>query len=161
MTAAAYEEWLHDNAVRWVALPAAPLDFSAGAERDLLERGLPFLEPVHESPNWRIWEVRDALPPVEGPAELVAAGADGFDLEASGTGDVLSASTARRTGRSCRGCLRVRGPVWLDDGAGAPTRPHQRPRPLQRRRGAPQGARRADGDEPVRTGAVNPPVTGK
>jgi hypothetical protein len=89
LTAASYESWLRDNAVRWVALPTAPLDFSAGAERDLLEAGQPYLRPVHESANWRIWEVSDALPPVEGPAKLVAAGADGFDLEATGTGDVL------------------------------------------------------------------------
>ncbi|MET0770274.1 MAG: hypothetical protein ABW081_10205, partial [Solirubrobacteraceae bacterium] len=58
LTPAAYEAWLRDNAVRWVALPAAPLDFSARAERELLEAGQPYLEPVHESANWRIWEVR-------------------------------------------------------------------------------------------------------
>ena len=33
--------------------------------------------------------MRDALPPVSGPARLTAAGADGFDLEASRPGWVL------------------------------------------------------------------------
>jgi hypothetical protein len=89
LTAERYEAWLRDNAVRWVALPDAPLDFSAREERRLLLRGLPYLRAVHRSEHWRIWEVRDALPPVSGPATLTAAGADGFDLQASRTGYVL------------------------------------------------------------------------
>jgi hypothetical protein len=89
LTAERYEAWLRDNAVRWVALPEAPLDFSAREESRLLLRGAPFLRLVHRSRHWRIWEVRDALPPVSGPARLTAAGADGFDLEASRPGWVL------------------------------------------------------------------------
>ena len=89
LTPALYERWLRKNAVRWVALPNAPLDFSATAERQLLLDGLPFLEPVHSSPRWRIWEVRDPEPPVSGAARLTAAGADGFDLEATKPGPVL------------------------------------------------------------------------
>jgi hypothetical protein len=89
LTAARYEDWLRDNAVHWVALPDAPLDFSAREERRLLLRGLPFLRLAHRSAHWRIWEVRDALPPVSGPARLTAAGADGFDLQASRPGWVL------------------------------------------------------------------------
>ena len=89
LTPARYERWLRDNAVRWVALPDAPLDFSAYDERRLLLRGAPFLRLVHVSAPWRFWEVRDALPPVSGPARLTAAGADGFDLEASRPGWVL------------------------------------------------------------------------
>ena len=53
--------------MRWVALPAAPLDFSARVERGLLLADQPFLEPVHASRDWRIWEVRDPEPPVSGP----------------------------------------------------------------------------------------------
>ena len=44
LTPDAYRDWLRENAVRWVALPNAPLDFSATAERKLLLEGLPFLE---------------------------------------------------------------------------------------------------------------------
>jgi hypothetical protein len=89
LTAARYERWLRDNAVRWVALPAAPLDFSAKAEQQLLVGGLPFLKPLHASADWRIWEVRDPEPPVSGAARLTAAGADGFDLEATRPGPVI------------------------------------------------------------------------
>jgi hypothetical protein len=72
-----YEAWLRRNAVRWVALPNAPLDFSAQREKALLLSGMPYLEPVHRSANWRIWEVRDTEPPVSGPAKLTAAARSG------------------------------------------------------------------------------------
>jgi hypothetical protein len=89
LTAARYERWLHDNAVRWIALPAAPLDFSAEEEKQLLLAGQPFLKEVHGSAAWRIWEVRDPEPPVSGAGRLTAAGADGFDLEVSRPGSVI------------------------------------------------------------------------
>jgi hypothetical protein len=89
LTPASYGEWLRRNAVRFVALPNAPLDFSATEERRLLLAGVPGLELVHTSPDWRIWQVEDAEPPVSGPARLTAAGANGFDLEASAPGRVL------------------------------------------------------------------------
>jgi hypothetical protein len=89
LTTEDYEHWLRENAVRWVALPNAPLDFSAQAEKQLLLDGLPFLKPVHESADWRIWEVLDTEPPVSGAARLTAAGADGFDLEATKPGPVI------------------------------------------------------------------------
>ena len=66
LTPARYHRWLHESAVRWVALPDAPLDYSAEAEAQLLERGLPYLRLAHESADWRIWEVRDAAPPASG-----------------------------------------------------------------------------------------------
>lgn len=89
LTADRYEQWLRENAVRWVALPNAPLDFSAEAEKRLLLDGLPFLKPRLTTKDWSIWEVRDPEPPVSGAAKLTAAGADGFDLEASRPGPVL------------------------------------------------------------------------
>jgi hypothetical protein len=89
LTAARYERWLRENAVRWVALPTAPLDFSAEAEKSLLLDGVPYLKPRYTSADWSIWEVLDPEPPVSGAARLTAAGADGFDLEASRPGPVL------------------------------------------------------------------------
>ena len=89
LTMERYEAWLRENAVHWVALPAAPLDFSARVERGLLLADPPFLKPVHASRDWRIWEVRDPEPPVSGPAQLTAAGADGFDLRATRPGPVI------------------------------------------------------------------------
>jgi hypothetical protein len=89
LTVERYEQWLRKNAVRWVALPNAPLDFSARIERGLLLADLPYLKPVHRSPRWQIWEVDDPEPPVSGGARLTAAGADGFDLEATKAGTVI------------------------------------------------------------------------
>ena len=49
LTADRYHRWLRNNAVRWVALPKAPLDYSAQAEARLLERGVPYLKLAHAS----------------------------------------------------------------------------------------------------------------
>ena len=89
LTLAGYQRWLRENAVRWVALPTAPLDFSAEREKALLLDGAPFLVPRHTSADWSIWEVRDPEPPVSGAATLTDAGADGFDLRASRPGPAL------------------------------------------------------------------------
>jgi hypothetical protein len=70
--------------VRWVALPDAPLDYSAEAEARLLERGAPYLRLAHESPGWRIWEVLDASPPASDGARVVAADPAGFEVESGG-----------------------------------------------------------------------------
>jgi len=79
-----YQAWLGANAVRWVALSVAPLDYSARAEARLLERGPAFLRLAFESPRWRIWEVRDASPPASGAARVLAAGPEGFEVVAAG-----------------------------------------------------------------------------
>jgi hypothetical protein len=84
LTPARYHRWLHETAVRWVALPDAPLDYSAEAEARLLERGTPYLRLVHRSPGWRIWEVRDPAPPASGGARVVAADPSSFEVEAGG-----------------------------------------------------------------------------
>jgi hypothetical protein len=84
LTPERYHRWLHDSAVRWVALPDAPLDYSAEAEAELLERGLPYLRLAHESADWRIWEVRDAAPPASNGARVTAADPAGFELETGG-----------------------------------------------------------------------------
>jgi hypothetical protein len=79
-----YHRWLHDAAVRYVALPDAPLDYSAEAEARLLERGVPYLREVHRSPGWRIWEVSDPEPPASDGARIVAADPAGFEVESGG-----------------------------------------------------------------------------
>ena len=66
LTPARYERWLRDNAVRWVALPTAPLDFSAGREQRCCSTARRSSRRVSRSADWRIWEVRDPEPPVVG-----------------------------------------------------------------------------------------------
>jgi hypothetical protein len=84
LTPAIYHRWLRRNAVRWVALPSAPLDYSAQAEARLVRRGLPYLRLADHPPGWRIYEVRDTEPPASDGARMLAAGPDGFEVEASG-----------------------------------------------------------------------------
>jgi hypothetical protein len=85
VTASRYHDWLSENAVRWVALPNAPLDYSARDEAVVLERGAKFLNLVYESPRWRIWEVRGTDPPASGGAKLLAAGPNWFMVDAKRT----------------------------------------------------------------------------
>ena len=66
LTAASYERWLHQNAVRFVAAPDAELDYSAKAEMTLIDRGLPYLHEVMHSRHWRVYQVADATPIVAG-----------------------------------------------------------------------------------------------
>jgi hypothetical protein len=84
LTAARYHRWLREAGVAWVALPDAPLDYSAEAEARLLDRGAPFLRLAHRSEGWRIWEVRDAPPPASGGARVLRAGPNGFVVETGG-----------------------------------------------------------------------------
>ena len=83
LTASRYHDWLRENAVRWVALPNAPLDYSARPRRSCSSAGPKFLELVYESPRWRIWEVRDTDPPASGGAKLLAAGPNWFMVDAA------------------------------------------------------------------------------
>ena len=70
LTAATYERWLHDNAVRYVAISRADPDYSARAEAALIDHGLPYLHPVFRSHSWRVYRVAGATPIVQAPAML-------------------------------------------------------------------------------------------
>ncbi len=89
LTAAAYERWLHQNAVRFVAAPDAQLDYSAHAEMALIDRGLPYLHLVMRSVHWRVYEVAGATPIVGGAARLQAMGPDWLQMYARRPGTVL------------------------------------------------------------------------
>ncbi|HKT83055.1 MAG TPA: hypothetical protein VJQ84_04380, partial [Solirubrobacterales bacterium] len=54
LTAPAYRHWLHRNAISYVALPDAPLDYSSVAERRLILSAPSFLDLRWSSPHWRI-----------------------------------------------------------------------------------------------------------
>jgi hypothetical protein len=73
LTPQRYRAWLQDNAVRWVALPDAPLDASARAEAALIRAGLPYLEERWHDAHWRLFAVRDPA-----PLNATALGADWF-----------------------------------------------------------------------------------
>lgn len=75
-----YRQWLRDLAVRWVALPDAPLDYSARAEAALLRRGVPGLRPVWQGAHWRLWEVVPAPALAAGAARVTALHGDSVEL---------------------------------------------------------------------------------
>jgi hypothetical protein len=89
LTATAYETWLHQNAIRFVAAPDAPLDYSARQEMALIRRGLPYLHLVMHSAHWRVYAVAHATPIVTGVATLRAIGGDWLQLHARTPGTAL------------------------------------------------------------------------
>jgi hypothetical protein len=91
LIASAYEHWLHARAVRFVALPSAPLDYSARAEAALIRHGLPDLRPVLRSPRWSVFAVKQPTPLLRGPARLLALTPDSVKLTATRPGALVLA----------------------------------------------------------------------
>jgi hypothetical protein len=93
LTASSYGRWLRRNAVSYVALPDAPLDYSSVAERRLILSQPPYLDLRWRSPHWRIYAVRDPEPLVEpmagAAAQVLRVGHDGFALAVDRPGDFL------------------------------------------------------------------------
>jgi hypothetical protein len=89
LTAAEYERWLHNLGIRFVAVADAPLDYSAVAERALIDRGLPYLRLVWRTRHWRVYAVASPTPLVQGPATLRRLGPNWLTLTARDAGTVL------------------------------------------------------------------------
>ncbi len=105
LTPARYDAWLHEVAVRYVAVSDAELDYSAKQEVALIDRGLPFLRLVYRTWHWRVYAVQGATPIAQGAATLQELGPNWLQLQ------------ARRPGTTM---IRVRwSPYWaLTQGAG-------------------------------------------
>ena len=89
LSALEYHVWLRENAVQYVALPDVELDPSAEAEAALLEQGQPFLRPVWENEDWRVWALTDSESLVEGDAELLDLAADRILIDAAEAGELV------------------------------------------------------------------------
>jgi hypothetical protein len=115
LTPQRYETWLHDVAIRYVAVPDAPLDYSAVAERALIDRGLPYLRLVWRSRHWRVYAVTDPTPIAQGAATPSALGPDWLTLLALGPN-----SLTLRASSPGAALLRVHfTPYWaINEGAG-------------------------------------------
>ena len=78
LTIEEYHEWLLANGVRWIAVPDVALDHAGVIEQQLIDgsatSALEWLHPVWFNDNWRLFEVRDYVPIVDAPAELVEQG---------------------------------------------------------------------------------------
>jgi hypothetical protein len=90
LTEASYKRWLRGNAIAYVALPNAPLDYSSIAERRLILADPPYLRERFHDAHWRIYEVVDPQPLVapigSGRANAVSIGPQGFALHVTRPG---------------------------------------------------------------------------
>jgi hypothetical protein len=82
LTAERYQAWLREQAISFIALPDAPLDYSATAEARLLRGAPPYLSEVWRSPHWRLFAVSDPTPLAAPPATLTQVGHDSFSVRA-------------------------------------------------------------------------------
>jgi hypothetical protein len=93
LTEASYGAWLRNNAISYVALPDAPLDYSSVAERRLVLSEPSYLDLRYRSEHWRIYEVRDPKPLVaplgSAAAEILWFGRQGFALDVERPGEFL------------------------------------------------------------------------
>ncbi len=93
LTSTAYSRWLHRNAISYIALPDAPLDYSSVAERRLILSAPSYLDLRWSSPHWRIYAVRNPQPLVEPMAGAAAhtlwVGRQSFGLDVTRPGDFL------------------------------------------------------------------------
>jgi hypothetical protein len=93
LTEHSYERWLRNNAIRYVALPNAPLDYSSTAERRLILAGPPYLHERFHHDGWRIYEVVDPMPLVSsigpGRGSVDSVGPQGFALDVTKPGEFL------------------------------------------------------------------------
>jgi len=93
LTAATYGHWLRQNAISYVALPDAPLDYSSVAERRLILSAPSYLDPRWSSPHWRVYAVRDPEPLVQplgaATAKVLWVGRQSFGLDVSRPGEFL------------------------------------------------------------------------
>ena len=93
LTHDSYSAWLRRNAISYVALPDAQLDYSSVAERRLIRADPSYLDLRYRSDHWRIYEVRGAQPRVAplgaGEAETLAVDRQGFALDVTAPGEFL------------------------------------------------------------------------
>lgn len=83
---AAYRRWLRARAVRFVALPDAPLDPASEPEARLLRRPPSWLREVWRTGDWRVFAVAGAPPLATGAARVVSADEQTVALRAAAPG---------------------------------------------------------------------------
>ncbi len=93
LNAATYGAWLRSNAITYVALPDAPLDYSSTAERNLILSEPSYLKLSFRSEHWRIYRVLDPKPLVAplgmAAAQAISVGRQGFALDVRRPGEFL------------------------------------------------------------------------
>ncbi|MEU6817131.1 MFS transporter [Streptomyces sp. NPDC046860] len=91
LNSANYHEWLQRWAVRYVVLPAVDDPDGDGGvrERELVLRGMPYLERIWGDSNWQLYRVTDPAPLAEPHAVVRRAEQGEMTLEVSAPGRIL------------------------------------------------------------------------
>lgn len=111
LTTDRYRRWLHDNGVRWVALPDSRLDYSAQREAAVVRSEPDYLQQRATPGHWRIFAVRGAGPMLTAgagaSASLTSLGPESFTLQVMQPGDFVVRVRATPYWRLARGggCL--------------------------------------------------------
>jgi hypothetical protein len=111
LTSDQYRRWLHENGVRWVALPDSKLDYSAEREAAIVRSEPAYLQLGATTSHWRIYAVRDAAPMLQPGAgargRLTSLGPESFSLQVTTPGDFVLRTRATPYWRlaSGGGCL--------------------------------------------------------
>jgi len=109
LTVARYRAWLAANAISYVALPDAALDYSARAEAALVRAHAARLglSDTYSSPHWHLFAVLEPTPLTQPPAVLESVGSDSFALRTprAGSYDVRIRYTPYWALASAHGCV--------------------------------------------------------
>jgi hypothetical protein len=107
LTPARYRAWLDEDAVSYVALADAPLDYAGRAEGRIVGAAPSYLREVWRSAHWRLFAVRAPVALAQPPAELAALDSDSFTLRVprAGTYQVRVRFTPYWALADGRGCV--------------------------------------------------------
>ncbi|MEU3791900.1 MFS transporter [Streptomyces fructofermentans] len=90
LNSANYHEWLQRWAVHYVVVPKGEPDGDGGErERELVQRGMPYLKQVWGDANWQLFEVTDPMPMADPPAVVDRAEQGELTIEVKRPGRVL------------------------------------------------------------------------
>ncbi|HWD68667.1 MAG TPA: hypothetical protein VG293_00650 [Solirubrobacteraceae bacterium] len=111
LTAGRYERWLHELAVRYVAVADAPADYSGRAELRLIRGGLPYLRIVTRLAHWTVYAVAKPTPLVSGAGRplALAPGSLRLSIAHAGTLHVRVRWSPYWRLRGVRGCVAPAG----------------------------------------------------
>ncbi|MFI1487183.1 MFS transporter [Streptomyces sp. NPDC020747] len=90
LNSANYHEWLRRWAVHFVVVPKGEPDGDGGErERELVQRGMPYLKQVWGDANWQLFQVTDPTPMADPPAVVDRAEQGELTIEVKRAGRVL------------------------------------------------------------------------
>ncbi|MFG3318984.1 MFS transporter [Streptomyces sp. NPDC048171] len=90
LNSANYHEWLQRWAVHFVVLPKDEPDGDGGErERELVQRGLPFLKQIWGDANWQLFQVTNPTPLAEPNAEVQRAEQGEWTIDVKEPGRIL------------------------------------------------------------------------